>query len=148
MRQLPDRHHILFDRAAWSSNFNARWLREESGLIVRIGRSAHNALHEAVSVVPLLNHDTAGHVRNLMRGSDATQPLDIADDFMSAVQETYRHARYSKLDRALGELVIASVEAQRDFIKDGITAAKVYDLGAPVKLHIVSADFEQDLQTA
>lgn len=130
MPQYPDRHHILYNRTAWESNTNTKWLREESGLIVRIGQDAHAELHKAISVVPLLDHNAAVRVRNLMRKSNATKPLDIADDFMSAVQEAGRNPKANRLDRALGELVIMAVEGQREYIEDGITSAQIFDLGA------------------
>jgi hypothetical protein len=68
--------------------------------------------------------------------SDAAKPLDIADDFMSAVQEVSRRSKTKQLDRALGELVIMAVEAQREYIEDGIMAARVFDMGVRSPLYI------------
>jgi hypothetical protein len=129
MEQRPNGHHILFNRTAWESNADTKWLREESGLIVRMGYDTHIALHQAISVVPLLDHHTALRVRNSMRFSDATQPLDAADDFMSAVQEAGRRPKATSLERALGELVIMAVDSQREYIEDGIIKAQVFDIG-------------------
>lgn len=148
MEQYPDRHHILYNRTAWESNTNTKWLRENSGLIVRIGQDAHAELHKVISVVPLLDHNAAVRVRNLMRGSDATKPLDIADDFMSAVQEAGRNPKANALDRALGELVIWAVEAQREYIEDGIITAQVFDLGAQRRLHLPYDDCGEPRKSA
>lgn len=148
MERYPDRHHILYNRTAWESNSSTKWLREESGLIVRMGREAHLALHDEVSVVPLLSPDTARSVRSILSDSDAMDPLDIADDFMSAVQEVGRRAKTKQLDRALGELVIMAVEAQREYIEDGVMAARVFDLGTQSRLSIASRAYESLQQSA
>lgn len=142
MEPYPDRHHILYNRTAWESNTNTKWLREHSGLIVRMGRAAHLELHKEISVVPLLDYHAATRVRSIMRRSDATKPLDIADDFMSAVQEAGRNPKANALDRSLGELVIFAVESQREYIQDGIITAQVFDLGAQRKRHNSYVDYD------
>jgi hypothetical protein len=138
--RYPNGHHILFNRAAWESNANTKWLREETGLIVRMDYDTHNELHRNIAVVPLLDHYTASRVRSMMRGCDATKPLDIADDFMSAVQEAGRHYRAKPLDRALGELVILAVESQREYIEAGIVKAQVFDIGHQRRRYIPHDD--------
>lgn len=148
MEQYPDRHHILYNRTAWESNTNTKWLREDSGLIVRIGQDAHAELHKAISVVPLLDHNAAVRVRNLMRKSNATEPLDIADDFMLAVEEAIKNPKANELDRALGELVVKAVKGQFEYIKDGITKAQVFDLGAQRRSHRPYDNYEDSLKIA
>lgn len=142
MEQYPDRHHILYNRTAWESNKNTKWLREESGLIVRMGRDAHLELHKEISVVPLLDYHAATRVRRIMRDSDATRPLEVADDFMLAVQEAGKNPKANRLDRALGDLVISAVEGQRIYIEDGIVRAKVFDLKAQRTRHNSYVDYE------
>lgn len=125
----PNRHHILFNASAWESNVHTNWLRERSGLIVRMDYDAHQELHDNITVVPLLDHYSAAFVRIAMERSRASKPLDRADDFMLALESYGHDLRANRLDRSLGALVIEAVEGQREYIKDGLDKAQVYDLG-------------------
>jgi hypothetical protein len=125
----PNRHHILFNATAWESNVHTNWLREHSGLIVRMDCHAHQELHDNITVVPLLDHYSAAFVRSAMERSRASKPLDRADDFMLALESYGQELRANRLDRSLGALVIEAVEGQREYIEDGLVRAQVYDLG-------------------
>jgi hypothetical protein len=128
MKELaPNRHHILFNQSAWDSTAHTKWLRQSSGLIVRLSYDAHEELHKDITIVPLLDHYTARFVREAMTRSRASKPLDIADDFMLALDTHRRNPRTNYRDRALGELVIEAVESQRPYIEDGLVKAQVYD---------------------
>ncbi len=112
-------HHILFSRKLWDATPNTYQLRNNSGLIVPMELGAHAALHREVTIVPVLDHYAAQVALNGMRRAHPHDPLEAMDDFMLAVEAAGKHRYSNELDRQLGQLVIATLDAQRPFIRAG-----------------------------
>lgn len=127
--EKPNDHHILFSRPSWTSNRDAAFLREESGLIARMDYDTHKELHRAVPFVPLPSHYDLQRIRSGMRRSRANKPLDVMDDFMRNIQEVGLIPKTTALERELGALTIVACEMQREFIEDGQVKAKIFDMG-------------------
>ena len=105
-------------------------LRYDCGLIARIDRDSHDEIHETITSVPPPNHYMAmTALARLMPIQDKSDVLAMSDQFMFAIQESCKHPRANELDKALGQLVISSVYHQRPFIAEGLSRAKIFDLG-------------------
>lgn len=110
-------HHVLFSRKTWESTPNTYALRQERGLIVPMELAAHAALHREVTVVPVPDHYTAMFaVRALQHQAN---PMRQIDRFMQVIEQAGQNKNARPLDRQLGQLVIASIEAQLPFIREG-----------------------------
>lgn len=110
-------HHVLFSRKLWESTPNTYALRQEKGLIVPMELGAHAALHREVTIVPVPDHYTAMFAtRALQRQAN---PLRQIDRFMQVIEQAGKNKNAKPLDRQLGQLVIASIEAQLPFIREG-----------------------------
>jgi len=112
-------HHILFSRKLWDATPNTHALRHECGLIVPMELGAHAALHREVTIVPVLDHYSAQVALNGMRRAHPHDPLKAMDSLMFGIEAAGKHRYSNTLDRQLGQLVIATVEAQRPFILAG-----------------------------
>jgi hypothetical protein len=116
---MVDRHHVLFDRAAWRSSDVRRDLREDRWLIPPITRDAHQELHKAVAIVPALDWNTLARVRRDFESTPGDFIRSIGD-FCISLEESLRHPRETELQRALGELTIQALEEQIPFIEEGL----------------------------
>lgn len=125
-----DRHHLLFDRQYYNATDALRTLRNDCGLIARIDRDSHDGIHDLISSVPTPNRYMArAALHRLMPIQDKSNPLDMADQYMFAIQESSEHPKANDLDKMLGQLIIASVYHQKPFIEEGLSKARIFDLG-------------------
>lgn len=113
------RHHILFTQNTWESQDTTRALRRLPQLIVPLHDDEHNALHQAISTIPLLDHNTARRVQK--------DYLPIRDDYigsmfslMSCISDAIRHPRVGEIERGLAQLAVHAVELQLPFIREGM----------------------------
>lgn len=118
-----ERHHVLYDRAAWESHPERLRLRGQQSLIIPMDEGIESQLHIAVPTVPLLDIYTAQHTRNIyVPGKTYTGSVN---SLMSAIDKALRHPRTSELQRDLGGLTIMALEMQLPFIREGLITDKV-----------------------
>lgn len=110
-----ERHHILFNKRAWTSYREAETLREERSLIVPLEHDAHKELHKNVPIVPLLGYYGLVAVRNNFEaGSD---PLESIDNLQLVIEKAKKHPRAHSIEKSLAELAIEALELQKQFIE-------------------------------
>ena len=112
-------HHVLFTRPTWSSQETTKHLRNHHWLIVPLHNAEHQALHNAVTTVPLLDHQTAKRVDrdyHPIRGSYIGSVFEL----MHVIEDAFKHPRASELEKALGQLTVHALEMQIPFIREGL----------------------------
>ncbi|UOF78002.1 hypothetical protein [Caudoviricetes sp.] len=112
-------HHVLFEARNWTAHKPNKELREKPGLIIPIDWEAHEALHREVGTVATPSHRFGQAVLALYKDNPDNHFRSL-DNLMFAVNEASRHPRIRPIEYQLGQLIIASVEAQVPFIREGI----------------------------
>jgi hypothetical protein len=120
-----NKHHLLFDRAAWRSSDVRVDLRENRWLIPPIDVETHQELHKAVAVVPALDFYTAARVRRDFE-AEPGQFMQNMDLLQLAIEDALKHPRSSGLQRDLGALTIQAIELQKPFIEEGLVWRRNY----------------------
>lgn len=112
---MDSRHHIAFERTAWTSRPDAAAIRSTPSMIRTIDRIDHNELHIQCPPVPLLG---AYALRSVAHGFiPHTDTFKTIDALLGAIQAASRHPRAHELERRLAGLTMESLELQRNFLK-------------------------------
>lgn len=111
-------HHLLWEKLLWDARPESRCLRRSSSLIVRLEQDSHNALHRAITTVPVPNvYMVRSIAHSFVPSPDIFQAMD---NLCFSIDESVNHPRATMLDRRLGQLMIDSVVTQRPFIRAGM----------------------------
>ena len=118
-QNFNDKHHIFYEKHAWSSLPPAKQLRQTPELIPRIPRDLHNELHAMTSPVPLLGRAA------LMRTVKLFEPepgdtLATIDNLAMAIEGSNKSPRASRIERQLANLAIESLMEQRPILQGNI----------------------------
>ena len=114
-----EKHHVLFTRETQSSQKATKALRASRWLIPYIEHEAHKELHRTVATVPVMDHYMGVRVLATFSPVDGDY-LATMDNFMFSIEDAMQHPRVGIIERGLGELVIAAIELQKPFIKEGL----------------------------
>lgn len=126
-RPRYDGHHILFEARNWAAHQPNRTLRQKPGLIVDLDRDAHEELHREVATVVAPSHRMGMAVLSLYR-DNPDDNIRSMENLMFAIDRATKHPRVRPIERQIGGLIIASVEAQLPFIRGNIlTYGPEYD---------------------
>jgi len=121
MTRSQPRHHILFERTAWSASSQNKAFRNFPELIPPIDQEAHVELHKDIQTVPapgryLGQRALASYAGRRRHGDN---PFDAIDNVSRAFEVACQHPRANELDIQYAELIIASVRSQLPYIADG-----------------------------
>lgn len=109
-----ERHHILFNKRAWSSYEEGRSLRESPSLIVPLESDIHRELHRNVPIVPLLGYYSLSSVA---AGYEPDyKPLKDISQLQSLIERTKTHPRAHGIEKGLADLAIHALDLQRPFL--------------------------------
>lgn len=113
-----ERHHLLFERAHWSSQTPQKALRESKGMIVPLDSSFHRpVLHKNIPAIPLVTNHIA------MRALGLYYPHPEAgkaiDNMCFAIDEASKNPRVYPLERQLALLAIHGLEIERPYAVQG-----------------------------
>lgn len=111
-----DNHHLIFDRVSWTSRPEAKAIRENKSLIVRLDRAEHNELHKHCVAVPLLGYHALMRTNRLFE-PQAT-PLASIENLMGSIEKAVDHPKAHPIERQLGELAVWALDLERPFIAD------------------------------
>lgn len=111
-----DNHHILHDRVSWTSRPEAKALREDRSLIVKLDRSEHNEIHRHTVAVPLLGYRAL--VRTRREYEAGNTPLESIENLMAAIEVAQKHPRAHPIERELAGLAIWSLDLVRPFVAE------------------------------
>lgn len=113
-----ERHHILYNRHAWTANKDLEALREDKRLIVPLDHDAHSELHRRVSHVPPISYHMARRVlRNFTEYGDDTY-LHNLESLQFSIEEAMKHPRADRIERGVGALAVHALDMQKPFVDD------------------------------
>ncbi len=112
-------HHILFERVLWQASDPNRKLRGQPGLRVPMDTSVEAALHADVATVPPPNDALGRSMLSLYRDTPDDHIGSIYN-LITATDEAMRRPQVHCIERQLAELIIASLEAQIPYVKEGL----------------------------
>lgn len=113
-----NKHHVLYESAVWRSRDDTRTLRNKPGLIIPLDIDVHRDLHRNITSVPVPDRYMAARVLRTFK--PARHILDTMDILCHSFYEATEHPRATKLEQELGHLIISSIEAQREYIAQGM----------------------------
>ena len=116
MEAYRDRHHVVFEKVAWSSRPEAKRIREHPSLIQRMDREDHNEIHRHCTIIPLLGY--FGLQRTLANFEPGKDTLESMGNLMLAFEAAGNHPKAHPIDKKLAELSAWAVDLQRPFIAD------------------------------
>lgn len=115
-RQKQTAHHLLFYEKDWSARPEAKYLREQGGLIAMLSRPDHDEVHRQVALVPMFA------VHALQRVASEHRPVSSVyaniDNFVLLTEKALQHRRTTSLEKRLGLLTIEAMLEQKDIIKE------------------------------
>jgi hypothetical protein len=111
-------HHIMEERAPWTSSPNAIFLRQNPILIPRMEIQTHNELHKHCPEVPLLGRYALQSVVNEFVPTSDT--LTSLDELLMCIEHATRHPRAHNIERELGQLTMSALELQKPYLTYGI----------------------------
>lgn len=115
-----ERHHVAFNRFAWTANKNLEGLREDRRLIVPLDPDTHRELHQEVSHVPPLSYHMARHVLRAYSEFEADTYLHNVENLQFSIEEAMQHPRADRIERELGELTMYALDLQKPFIDESL----------------------------
>lgn len=112
---MSTRHHLLFPRAHWETSPDGILLRRQHSLIPHLEPGVHRLLHEEVGIVPVLDRFT---MRRTARNFQPVRDDNLAslDNLMFAIEEASQSPKLGQIEKALAQLAIWSLEAQKPYI--------------------------------
>lgn len=116
---ITERHHILYSRTHWEATPDGKLLRRQHMLIPRLEPSIHKLVHDEVSIVPILDrHTMRTTARNFYPVRNDT--LASLDNLMLAIEEASQNPKLGQVEKALAQLCIWGLEAQKPLIAEGL----------------------------
>lgn len=112
------RHHTLFTRTTWDSQFPSKKLRSTPELIVVLDDDAHEALHRAIPTVPVPDHRSLQIIENRFQpvtGGIIKNLYNLISEIDNVTQRSY----VGRIEQELGAVVIHSLEMQMPFLREG-----------------------------
>ena len=128
---MRNKHHVLFPKSIHEATEIGSELRSQRLLIPTMDANIHTDLHRNIAFVPPLNHFMGQRVLYLMRGSDANNSIQAMKDYMDAVEDSMDHPKVNYMDRALGRVVIESINEQIPFIQNSNRLLREIDSRRP-----------------
>ena len=114
---MIEKHHVLFDRAPWESQIEARRLRQNHHLIVPMDEEIEGMIHKELVTVPLLDRYTA---RQVAREYNPPRTYTgSVNSLMTAIESAVRYPKATDLQRQVAQLTVHALELQIPFIKAG-----------------------------
>ncbi len=133
-----NRHHILYNRQAWTNTPDLTALREDPRLITNIPVDIHQELHRQVSHVPPLSYHMARRVlRSIRDKNDEHSAVGNVLHLQESIEQACRHPKADIIEREVGSTAIRALELQKPFLDDQL----------PSIFADISRLREQDLQT-
>jgi hypothetical protein len=111
-------HHVLYEKNNWQGPQN-RILRSKPGLIIPLYLDCHSALHKEVENIVTPSYRMGSFILANYR-DNPDDHLRSVDNLMGAIDLSLHHPRVRPIERQIGELMIASIEAQLPFIREGL----------------------------
>lgn len=113
-----ERHHILFNRKAWSANDELNTLRSDSQLIVPLEHDEHLELHQSISHVPPLSYHIARRALHTFDSYEHTDDhLEATERLQRSIEGAARHPRADMIEREIAWLATYALEIQKPFIE-------------------------------
>lgn len=109
-----DGHHILHSKQEWRLRPEAKALREDPSLIIRLDREEHNEIHKNCPPVPLLGYYAL--VRTLRDYEPASTVLGSVENLIMAIEKSNHHPKSHAIERELGELTIWAIQLQTPWL--------------------------------
>lgn len=109
-----DRHHIIYDKSSWTSRPEAKALREDPSLIIRLDRLEHNEIHRFGTALPLLGYYALTRVQRDYEPGPT--PLRSVENLMGAIEHSSEHPKTHPIQKQLAELAVWALDLQRPFI--------------------------------
>ena len=117
-----ERHHVLFNRYAYTANKDLEALREDRRLIVPLEHDVHQTLHREISHVPPLSYHMARHVLRAYSEFEADTYLHNVENLQRSIEEAMKHPRADRIERGVGALAVHALDIQKPFLDDsGLT---------------------------
>lgn len=120
--KLTNHHHILEEKAEWTSRPESKILRQTPILVPEMYVEWHNELHANCPAVPLLGRYALTQVFNEFTPTKNT--LTSLDKLLVAIDHASQHKKAHPVERDLGQLTIRALELQRPFLKAGMCENK------------------------
>ena len=111
-----DRHHTIFTARTWSVYREGEALRESPSLIATMPVDLHRELHRNCPPVPVPSHHALQFIISRfepVRGD----VLASMDNLMLTIEESTKRPRMHHIERALAELTIWGLEAQKPYLE-------------------------------
>jgi len=124
-KQRPsfDRHHILFEKALWTTRKETMKLRQETMLIPPLDRDVHEALHRDCPIVPAMGYHAIVRTVGTFRAVPGDY-LGTMDNLFQSIEQACNHPAVKSIEYDLGGLVIGAIEMQKPFIRDGLVRGR------------------------
>lgn len=113
-----ERHHVLYNRYAYTANKDLAALREDKRLIVPLEHDTHAELHREISHVPPLSYHMARHVLRAYSEFEADSYLHNVENLQRSIEGAMKHPRADGIERGLGELAVHALDMQKPFLDD------------------------------
>lgn len=114
------RHHIAYNRYAWTANSDLAAIRDDKRLIVPLDPDTHSELHNEISHIPPLSYHMARHVLREFSEYEADTYLHNVENLQWSIEHAMQHPRADKIERELGELTLYSLDLQKPFIDESL----------------------------
>lgn len=116
MERANSRHHFVFPEAEQSLRPEGQFIRTHPSLIRKLTRPDHDIVHQRVSIIPALGHNTLRAVSRLwVPDNNSYRSLD---NLMLAIDEASKHPKSSRIETALAQLTIEALELEKSALKD------------------------------
>lgn len=118
MSERANKHHVLETRSDWTSNPDAKKLRQTHELIPLVDYDAHVELTRDCPCVPLLGRKTLEVVRADFHPRGGT--LTSIDLLLCAINKSMERPHIHNLENALAQLAMDAIEWQIPYLKGNI----------------------------
>lgn len=115
------RHHILFERQLWQARPETRRLRGMGSLMVRLDDEVHSELHKVVTTIPVPNVYVVRYMLDNYVPTGCV--MDNVDHLSSVVEDASKNPHARGLEIEHGQLIVACLQAQKPFIREGMVHA-------------------------
>ena len=118
-RPSVERDHALYPEKVHESTRFTRLLRRNPSLIIPMDGQVHEAKHQAISTIPLLDRFTAQRVHSSFE-PNPNDHIESVYKYMRAIEEAIKRPNTQDIERSLGLLAVHAMELQLPFFKEGI----------------------------
>lgn len=115
-------HHLLFERRLWVAHEPNKRLRSMPGLIIPsriVGHETHDQIHREIAGIPVPHYKMGQTILSLYRDNPDDHFRSI-DNLCFAVEEATKHPRAKYMETDLGQIIIATLEKQKELLYAGL----------------------------